>query len=527
MRPERSRRAALAAVLALAATAFYVAIARGVLMFGDDVLMFQVTESLWERGRVDVSASAVDGAATRAIPGLDGARYAKYGIGLSLAALPFYGAGAALERHGERLPETRDEAGNLRTGTRVYLAHLANAAIGGATVAALFLLALAAGYAPGVAAATAAAFGGATVFAHSTTTFLSEPLSALALTVALWGAAEAAPRAGAEARRPGAWLALSGFAAGLALATRGSNLVALVPLAVWVAVTHARRDGAPAGPRSRARLARLAAWVLPLAAWAAVVALYDFARFGHPLETGYGAEAGEFGNPLGRGLAGLLVSPGRGLLWYAPPALLALAGWRAFHRRDPALARTAAAMAGALLLLVAKFYQWHGGGVWGPRLLVPVLPLLILPAAAALERAAGAPGPHRWAAGAVLAAGVFTVALAVLVPFERAVRVAWSEPGNLESHALRESLWSPGASPWWAHARALPAAVPRTLRLLAGAEPMPGARDKEGPGLPDLACARYGSHALLQVTRLALAAAAAAALLLLRLLGARPSAPAP
>jgi hypothetical protein len=512
-------RAAVAAVLAFTFTAFYVAIARGVLTVGDDVLMFQVTESLLERGRVDVSAPLTDSSPVRPVQGADGARYAKYGIGLSLAALPFDAGGRWLERRGFRLPETRDSLGNLRTGTRVWAAHLTDAVLGGATVAVLFLLAAAAGYSTGVAAITAAALGGATVFAHSTTTFLSEPLSALTLTLALWAAVEAfAVERSARGGAPG-WLALSGSAAGLAVATRASNLAPLAPLAVWVAWRCLRAD-APA----RARLTRAAAWAAPLLAGAAAVAAYDLARFGSVFETGYGHEATEFAHPLLRGLAGLLVSPGRGLLWYAPPLVLALVGWRAFDRRSPALSRTAAAMAAALLVLAAKFYQWHGGGVWGPRLAVPVLPLLVLPAAATLARAAAGARALRLLAALCLAAGLFTVSLAVLVPFERAVHEAWSAPDALDSPALRASLWSPPASPLVVHARALPAAVPRTLRLLAGAEPMPGPLDKESPGLPDLAFARYGSHALLQVTRAALLAAVLATWLLARLIARPPRA---
>ena len=522
---------AIAALLFLTATAFYVAIARGTFVFGDDVLEFQVTEAIFERGQVSVTAPADVDSPTRAILGADGARYSKYGLGLPLVALPLYAAGHGLEHLGATLPETPDAAGNLRTGTRVLTTALTNAAVGGATVAALFLLATAAGFSPRASAATAASLGFASVFAHSATTFLAEPLSALTLTVALAAVVEA-DRRGARARDDGATerrdrgallLGVSGFAAGLAFAARASNLVAVAPLAVYAVVT-ARRS---AGRSSRVRA--LAAWTAGFAVWLAVVAVYDLERFGNIFETGYGAEALAFSNPLGRGLAGLLVSPGRGLIWYAPPVLLALVGWRALGRRDARLAATAAAMGFALLVLTAKFYQWHGGGVWGPRLIVPVLPVLLLPAAATFERlirapsgreaTAGRPERRRWALGSAvsvcLAAGVFTVALAVLVPFDRYVGVAWRHPRDLHSSALEASLWRPSASPLVVHARALPAALARTARLVTGVEAMPGPRAKDEPGLPDLAFARYGSHALLQGFRAASLAALVAGVLCL------------
>ncbi len=39
------------------------------------------------------------------------------------------------------------------------------------------------------------------------------------------------------------------------------------------------------------------------------------------------------------------------------------------------------ASSAAWLLLISRYYQWFGGGSWGPRFLVPLLPLWILPAA--------------------------------------------------------------------------------------------------------------------------------------------------
>ncbi len=63
-------------------------------------------------------------------------------------------------------------------------------------------------------------------------------------------------------------------------------------------------------------------------------------------------------------VAGLLASPGRGLAWFAPIALLGLAvGLRAPRSRWLA--------AGCLLQIVAMaaFFKWHGGQAYGPRLL--------------------------------------------------------------------------------------------------------------------------------------------------------------
>ena len=94
------------------------------------------------------------------------------------------------------------------------------------------------------------------------------------------------------------------------------------------------------------------------------------------------------------GTLGLLAGPSHGLLWFAPVLLLSLA---AFGRGDrgalPAPAPTIAA--GTFLLyfcITAAWIDWGGGSGYGPRLLVPALPLLAVPLGLAWLRH----GHRRW-----------------------------------------------------------------------------------------------------------------------------------
>jgi hypothetical protein len=62
---------------------------------------------------------------------------------------------------------------------------------------------------------------------------------------------------------------------------------------------------------------------------------------------------------------------------------------------------------GVLCLAHAKWYRWEGGWCWGPRFLIPVIPLLIVPLAALVDRPPGKP----WLK--VAAFGVVGIALLV------------------------------------------------------------------------------------------------------------------
>jgi hypothetical protein len=137
------------------------------------------------------------------------------------------------------------------------------------------------------------------------------------------------------------------------------------------------------------RLVRAALMLLPLGLTVAGLGLYDLARFGSPLVTGYSLSndpsalqdlhpSHTLGSFVGA-LYGLLVSPGKGVLEYAPPvALVPLGAATLWIRRR---AETALLFALILIDLAAHanvLIRWVGGWSWGPRFLMPVLPLMLL-----------------------------------------------------------------------------------------------------------------------------------------------------
>jgi 4-amino-4-deoxy-L-arabinose transferase-like glycosyltransferase len=454
----------IALTIFVAVSLIYVALSRGVFLYGDDILMFQVTESIVERGTFAVTSPHDEGDNARSIPGEDGRGYAKYGIGQSLVAIPLYVVSDLLLDPLLPLEEEHDPYGNQRLGPVIYGTSLTNALLGGGAVALLWLLARAIGDSRPTAFVLALLLAFATPLAHYAATFLSEPLTMLALLMTVYGLVRTAsgrwtcdagipahhrvPRpTSATQSVPGpspdvfAWLALSGFAAGLALASRIAVGVALVAPGLWLLWLgwewgrQRWRDG----------LLACVAWGVPVALWLAGIGAYNWVRFGSVLETGYGDEAGEFTEPFLTGLTGLLVSPGKGLLWYSAPLLLAIAGsWR-FARRRPDLALVITGMFAATLALYSRYYVWDGGGVWGTRFLLPLVPLLLLPAGEVIERLWQPLSHRRLVTGAVIvvaALGLWISAVSIIVPFDRYVN-EYNASAELKDAATWEIADSP------------------------------------------------------------------------------------
>ena len=168
----------------------------------------------------------------------------------------------------------------------------------------------------------------------------------------------------AAARKGRTWAApVGGAAAGAATLLR-SDSIALIGVVVGVALVVTSRRWRTVLGFALGALPFLAIW-----GW------YNAVRFAAPWELGYTEDPG-FVHPFGHGLYGLLLSPGRGLLWYAPLIVIALIGFRWAWRRDPVVTAAAIALLAVRPLFFASWHAWSGGWGWGPRFLVPAMPAL-------------------------------------------------------------------------------------------------------------------------------------------------------
>jgi hypothetical protein len=158
------------------------------------------------------------------------------------------------------------------------------------------------------------------------------------------------------------------FGAGvLTRAALAIYLPALAVLIMWGRLTTSRRAAA----------GRLVWFGIGLLPFVLGLIAHNVLRFGDPLHFGYAGEG--FTTPLWEGMAGLLFSPGKGVFFYAPPLILSGMLWRRFRRIYPALGGFLAVAWMAALIFYGTWWAWHGGWSWGPRFLLPLIPLSMLP----------------------------------------------------------------------------------------------------------------------------------------------------
>jgi hypothetical protein len=172
----------------------------------------------------------------------------------------------------------------------------------------------------------------------------------------------------------------------------------------------------------------LGALPLPL-----LLAAYNVAAFGSPLKQGYGSghlkASLQISSRVFDGLAGLLVSPGRGIFVYSPVLLFALVG--AVRGRREGIYRCCAVAIVLYALVSANLEQWWGGESFGARKFGDILPLfalLLVPAVDVLARP--------------LWRRVFVAALAWSVLVELMAAAAWPDHW-FDTHDLTKY------STWW------------------------------------------------------------------------------
>jgi hypothetical protein len=304
--------------------------------------------------------------------------YSPYAIGLSLLMLPLVAVGAAI------LNDPRALVTLLEPTTTAATVVLLN----------LLLVDLGCSWRRSLLISLCYAFG--TLAWYYTGVLFTEPVIAFCLVGAVLSLR--------YYRRRGEWhwLLIAGASAGTAVLMRwDSALLVAAPLGFYGLV------GVLRSPETIFRRA-LSLAVLGVPIMFAVTAnlIYDLFRFHEALGGAYKADPFGFSTPLLKGLFGLWLSPGVGLFVYMPILLMSLVAWRWFYQRWPIEAVLIAVLFLLRTVFYARYWAWEGGATWGPRYLVPLLPLLLVPLAFLPQK--------KWIAAGTIALGCVGVMIQVL-----------------------------------------------------------------------------------------------------------------
>lgn len=440
----------------LLCAAVYLCFAPGRILYPDDEIVFQTTRSLWERGDL-----AIEGIPKRTgepkdrpdgtfgwAPGVDDQRYGIFGHALSVVALPMYGLGrAAIEgappawRHVLRSDHYYFHRRSPQADWPRLTTSLTNCFVLAFAVLLLVEWLRALGYRDRIAVLVGLVYAFGTSAWPYSGTFLSEPLSSVMLLACAWGIARYHQR---RAERPGdplarRWLWMAGLVAGLSVHAHVLNLLA-IPALLAYAVLPLHRERAWSTERAAWQGALVLGTLGPL-----LLGVSQYLRFGDPWQTGRYDHYGVFVDPL-PGAIGQLVGPGRSIVLYSPALLVALWGWRRVLARHRDAALMVLAVFVLRWLLTSARSDWWGGWGIGPRYLLPVVPLLLLPLAEVFEGLRSASRGRRVAVALALVGCVVVEAhLALHSIFEWMLRLMAQTPAP--ANYLERSHWDPAASP--------------------------------------------------------------------------------
>lgn len=383
----------------------YAGVTRGHFISTDEVLAYEATSSLWQEG-----VPAVRTTENYGIAGRDRYIYSVVSSGQSVAVLPLYAlgrvVGTALGPRASRLlagPSiTRDQ---LVWGGEVelFFVDLWNALVTAALCAVFFAFVLRLGVGPPWSLLATLLLGTTSYVVGYSSTFYTQSVEALGLLGAFY-------LLFLDRENPDARLrAAAGLLVAFTLQCRYPAMIMVPGLLAYQGFTAYKRSGG----RITALVRDMAPLALGVLLGLSLHAADQLWKFGTIYSKG-GYEKARWDAPVLTGLQGLLLSPGASIFVYTPLLLLTPFAFPSFFRRHRAEAWFVLGQAALYLVLFSMFPNWHGLWCFGPRYMVPIIPLLMLPLGAWLE----ARGRRLWPALATLAlAGLWVQGVHLLANF--------------------------------------------------------------------------------------------------------------
>ena len=325
----------------------YVLTGQGSIQSADGKIMFLLTQAMVENHSVSFSEIV-------SLSDTPGPQYSKYGLGMSVLAIPFY-------LFGKLLSFLLGIEASLATQ---FTVSMINAMLTALSCLMVFRIATERfEFTLRIGLFLALGFGLSTIAWYYSEDFMSEPATTFFLLSAVYWVT-GKDRATRDLLWAGTFLAL-------AVSCRLAALVVIPGFIFYqwmVWAESAEKD-------IKQLVMDLLRPAIPVVAVLMLIMIYNYLRFGGPLETGYEKISGRFL----LGFFGILFSPGKSLFLFNPLTLFGCLAFMLFLREQRKTAFLFGWLIVSHLLLFSSWWSWQGGMGWGPRLMLVVLPYLILP----------------------------------------------------------------------------------------------------------------------------------------------------
>ena len=371
----------------------------GLLTYGgvrapDSEIVFRTAESLASRSSFAVSDELAVWRRFGLTKGKGGGLYSVFGPGQAVVCAPFIKVAKVINKtgwyQGKKVPLSHYVGNdyldyfnnnvypqNIEPHALRFIISFFNALVTSISVVLFFLLMERLTQSVASAAWVAVFFAFGTLMFPYSGTFLSEPLATLLLIGSFLNMLYGEYHDSCGKIRFVTAFFLSGLLLGLATAVHITAILFVPFFFIYVVYSSFKRFDIFSD-----RMFLSFAWAAGLMVPLIFLGYHNYARFGNIFETGRTANPNAIYSTFvapWRGLAGLLWSGGKGIIWYNPAAIVGLLLWGYFYRYKRFLSIILLCSVLFRFLFIASRSDWHGGFCIGPRYMLMLTPFLLIP----------------------------------------------------------------------------------------------------------------------------------------------------
>jgi hypothetical protein len=288
--------------------------------------------------------------------GKDGRRYSQFGIGMPLLQVPLFLLGLFASKIIASAPQAY---------LTFFSVSFTNAVISALNTVLIFMVMSALRFDRARAVALSVVYSFATMAAVYSKTGFSEPAVIMFLLLSLYSLFSRRDNADRNNIR---FIIFSGASLGLAGLVRDHTIIILPAFALYLLF---EKNGLKAA----------AIFVISYMAVFSLELAVNILRFGGPFQTGYGNAvkiASTSGNKFFSGIYYYWLSSGKGFFLYNIPLIAGLFAWRSLREKRPGEFRLLVSIIAVYAVYFAFFFKRGSIFCWGPRYLLPIVPVFIL-----------------------------------------------------------------------------------------------------------------------------------------------------